>query len=368
MTTFRSSTRASRPAIVAVVAIAVAIAAACGDPRVAGEIEFRAPVTVRDVEAGEVEDLIVATGSLRAEEVSVLRTETPGELFSGRRENGSRLREGDFVRAGQVVAEVRGEDVRLAARTEATETRYQEAKRDYETRKELFEQGLISELEFRPTEAALADAKIEWERSRLTEARSKIVTPIAGVLLELGRIEIDNRPVADGTLVAQGAVVARVAPLGTLLAEVDVVGPDVARVVPGMVARVRHHAWDASSFPGRVARLAPQLDPATRTLRAEVAVDNRDRRLRPGMFVEVTMIAERREGVPVVSREAVADREGGKVVFVLQGQKVEQREVELGLGDDDRVEIRQGLALGERIVIRGLETLKDGARVRVTSS
>jgi len=82
------------------------------------------------------------------------------------------------------------------------------------------------------------------------------------------------------------------------------------------------------------------------------------------MFVEVTLIAERREDVPVVPREAVAERGGRKVVFVLTGQKVSRREVGLGLGDDEIIEIRQGVEPGERVVIRGLETLTDGTSVR----
>jgi len=99
-----------------------------------------------------------------------------------------------------------------------------------------------------------------------------------------------------------------------------------------------------------------------------VEVENREGILRPGMFVEVTIIGERREGVPVVPREAVTSRQGKWVVFVLKGQQGYSREVVLGLGDDEIVEIRNGLEQGERIVVRGQETLTDETRVRVTGS
>jgi multidrug efflux pump subunit AcrA (membrane-fusion protein) len=62
----------------------------------------------------------------------------------------------------------------------------------------------------------------------------------------------------------------------------------------------------------------------------------------------------------------VTDRGGRRVVFVLDGQRVTQREVRLGLGDDDFVEVREGIAAGERIVVRGLETLTDDMLVRVS--
>ena len=111
---------------------------------------------------------------------------------------------------------------------------------------------------------------------------------------------------------------------------------------------------------------APTIDPTTRALRAEIEVDNADKLLLPGMFVEATIIKERRNEVPVVPREAVTDRGGKWVVFVLKGQRVAMKEVVLGLGDDNIVEVREGLAVGERVVVQGLETLTDQTPVRVT--
>ena len=353
-------------ALLAALAAVLGFASACGGGPPREEVEFRVPVTVRDVGTGTVEDRIVATGTLRADEVVTLRAETAGVLRIARDAAGRRLVEGQRVEAGQRVAEITGEDVRLAARTDATSARYLEAKRDFESKQNLFDNGLISEAEFRASEAALADARVEWDRSQLTESRSRLVTPIAGVILNLARDETD-RPLADGQLVSQGYVVATVAPVGRLTADVDLIGPDVARVRPGMEARIRHHASAGETFDARVVRLAPTLDATTRTLRAEVAVGNASGALRPGMFVEVTIVAERREDVAVVPRDAVTEREGTKVVFVLDGQKVSRRAVVLGLGDDDVVEVREGIEPGDRIVVRGLETLTDGARVRVTS-
>jgi membrane fusion protein (multidrug efflux system) len=357
-----------RQALAALAAITiVAWGAACTPGPPEQDVEFRVPVFVREVGTGTVEDRVVATGSLRASETIALRADTAGALLIARDDSGRRLTEGDRVEAGQTIAEITGEEVRIAARTEATTQRYEAALRDYEVKTKLYEDGLISEQEFRPVATTLADAKVALEQSQLTEHRSKLTTPISGMILHLGRDD-SGQPLADGQLIRQGYEVAQVAPTGNLIAEVDLVGPDVARVREGLKCRVRHHAWEEESFDGRVLRLAPTLDPVTRTLRAEVSVSNRESRLRPGMFVEVTMIADRREDVPVIPREALAERGGRKVVFVLRGQRVNRREVVAGLGDDEIVEIRQGLEAGERIVVRGLETLTDGTRVQVSGS
>jgi membrane fusion protein (multidrug efflux system) len=330
-------------------------------------VEFRVPVAAREVGTGTVEDRVVVTGSLRAAEMVLLRADTSGILQVARDPAGRRLLEGQRVAAGTLIAEITGEDVRLAARSDATEQRYRSAQTDYDSKLALFTNGLLAATELRQAESALAEAKVEWERSRLTVDRSRLVTPISGVVLELARSE-RNLPLADGQLVIQGQELARIAPTSNLIADVDLLGDDLGRVRDGLAARVRYHAWGDESFPGRLLRLAPSIDPTTRTLRAEIGVENPDGRLRPGMFVEVTLIVERREQVRVVPREAVTERGGAKVVFVLTGQTVKRRDVVLGLGDDEVVEVREGIEVGERVVVRGLETLSDGTKVRVTGA
>lgn len=337
----------------------------CGESGDGGAVEFRVPVSVAEVGVGTVEDRIVATGSLRAVEEVNLTVEVGGVLEIARGDGGRRLAEGDRLRAGQTVAVITGEDVRLAARTDATRQRFEQARSDLEAARGLFAQGLSPENQVRQAETAFEEARHEYDRSLRAEERNRLVTPIAGIVLRLAR-DASGQPLAAGQLVAPGMVVAEVGAVDPLVADVDVVGPDVARVAVGQEVRVRHLAFADRRFDGRVRRLAPTVDPVTRALRVEVEVSNPDGLLRPGMFVEATLVGERREGVPVVPRDAVTERGGKKVVFVLRGQSVARREVALGLGDDREVEVREGLAAGERVVVRGLETLADGTRVRVT--
>jgi len=331
------------------------------------EVEFRVPVTVEEVGTGDVEDRIVATGTLRASEVVSLNVEVAGILEIANDESGRRFGEGDRIKAGQVVAQVIGEDVRLAARTEATQQRYEAARNEHEANQRLFEYGLISKTALENFESVLEDARMEHDRSLQSEKRSQLTTPMDGMILRLAR-DSQGQPFASGQFVNQGLEIAQIAPIENLIAEVDLVGPDVVRAAVGLTARVRHHAWENRHFSGTLKRLAPMIDPVTRAMRAEVEVENTESLLRPGMFVEVSIIKEQRKGVPVAPREAVTDRGGKWVVFVLKGQQVSKQEVVLGLGDDEIVEIRKGLEPGERIVTRGIETLTDQVRVRVTGS
>lgn len=341
--------------------------AGCGAGSAPTAVEFRIPVEVDEVVTDVVEDRIVTTGTLRTRESVILNVETPGFLVLARDAAGVRLAEGSTVTPGQLIADITGEDARLAAGLEATARRAETAEQEMKRRQGLFEKGLIPEEDLRRAEAAYEDALHNFELSQRTAEKTRMTTPIAGVVLELARDE-DGLPVADGQMVQPGFEVARIAPFDRLIADIDLVGPELARVRPGQVVQIRHYAFEGITIAGTLLRLSPSMDPQTHTFRAEVDVDNSQRLLRPGMFVEAAIIVERRADVSVVPRDAVTERAGRSVVFVIDGQRAVRRNVSLGLGDDDQVEVREGVEPGERIVVRGLETLTDGTRVRVVGA
>jgi membrane fusion protein, multidrug efflux system len=336
---------------------------ACSPDAAQQTVEFRVPVSVEEVGVATIEDRIVTTGTLRTREIVTLSVIDTGRLLINDSAAG-RYNEGDLVAAGDEIARIVGEDVRLAARLVAVTRAFEAAEADLEAHQALFADGLVNQALLDTKESAYENAKLDLERARFTEDRNRLITPIDGVILKLGR-DSEGQLMSNGQLVSPGQVVAQIAPLDPLIADVDLVGEDVATVRVGLEARASYHALGERTFAGHVLRLAPTVDQRTRALRAEVEVDNAEGLLRPGMFVEVTLIGERREDVPVIPRRALTERGGQRVVFVLRGQRVEQLAVTLGLGDDEFVEIVEGLVPGERVVVRGLETLTDQMFVRV---
>jgi cobalt-zinc-cadmium efflux system membrane fusion protein len=352
-----------------ILSIGLILLSGCGNNKSVDEVEFLMSVSVSEVRTADVEDRIITTGTLRASKLARLEVETGGVLEFLTNESGRPYQEGDRVKAGDVIARITGEDVRLAARTKANYQKFLTAKDEYEAAKKLYEEGFKSKSELLTMESGLEDARLEYERSLNSEQRNLLATPIDGVILRLARDrDNQNQPLAVGQFVNPGFEVARIAPTSVLIADVDLVGQDVAKVKEGLQTKILHYAWENEIFTGKVVHLNPVIDPVTRALRAEVEVDNSQGKLRPGMFVEVIIIKEQRKGVPCVPREAITDRGGKLVVFVLKAQRVAMKEVVLGLGDESIVEIREGLSVGERVVTRGLETLTDQTRVRVTGT
>lgn len=354
---------------VAVISLALS---ACSPPQEVTAVEFQVPVSVEEVANGTIESRIVTSGNLRAPEIETLTALVAGtlQISDTINEDGSgtrRLAEGDKVKAGDEIAFISGEDVRLEAGRESYQQRYNSARLDYESTLRLQQQGLVGMSELNKAESAMEDAKLALERSQRTEARAHLVASIDGVVLKLAR-DAKGQLMTNGQQVTQGLEIAQVAALDELIADIDLVGRDgLALVQVNQEARVTHHAWANQDFNGRVLRIAPTVNEQTRALRAEVAIDNSSGVLRPGMFVEVTLITERHENVPIVPRRAITERGGRNVAFVLRGQRVSQVDVTLGLGDDENIEIRSGITAGDRVVVRGLETLTNDMPVRVTN-
>jgi len=142
----------------------------------------------------------------------------------------------------------------------------------------------------------------------------------------------------------------------------------------GDPAELRLPALGARIFSGHITRIASALDPATRTMRAEVHLDNRQGVLRPGMYGTAMVLLDQRDSALTVPSTALV-RRGDKVeLFYVADVKGEpprgvarRLEVELGLDDGKRVEIRSGLTGKELIIAKGNGVVREGDTVVAVS-
>ena len=153
----------------------------------------------------------------------------------------------------------------------------------------------------------------------------------------------------------------------SLEANIGLVSTQRREVEIGDPVRVRPSAaYDEETYEGILERILPLVDEQSHTYPVVVEVPNEDLLLQPRSFVEVEIIIEQRLQVPYVSHDSVKkNRNNHDVVFVVEGQRVQERRVRLGLQDDENVEILEGVELGERVVFGGVEHLWGGQTVNV---
>jgi len=142
---------------------------------------------------------------------------------------------------------------------------------------------------------------------------------------------------------------------------------ELAGVRVGRDAHVELDALPGKTFSGKVVRLAPTLDPGTRTLDAEVQLDNRAGELYPGMYGRGAIVVETHPRMPVVPVGAVVLSNRQAFAFVVDrggGDVVHRRALTLGVDGGDWFEVKVGLKAGDEVVVAGSEALSEGMKVR----
>jgi RND family efflux transporter MFP subunit len=152
--------------------------------------------------------------------------------------------------------------------------------------------------------------------------------------------------------------------IGVVRLVANVVERDLRRIAQGFPADVEVDAYPGETFAGKVAHVAPVLDPATRTAQIEVTIENISYRLKPGMYARVSFQVDRRDNTLVVPANAVVDLSGRRGVFQPgEGDVAKFKTVETGLVDQDLIEVSSGLSEGEQIVTTGAAALREGDRI-----
>ncbi|MDR7521740.1 MAG: efflux RND transporter periplasmic adaptor subunit [Armatimonadota bacterium] len=198
-----------------------------------------------------------------------------------------------------------------------------------------------------------AEAQAAAARARLRELR--ITSPIAGVVTR-----VDVKP---GAVISTQTVVATVATIRPIEVHVPLPETDLPRLRRTTVVRIRVDALPDRLFEGSIARVAPALDAASRSVRLVVVLPNGDQALRPGMFARATVVFDERQAILIPS-DAIVRRGEATLVFVVKDDTVEERVVRVGYVEGSRSEILEGLDPGESIVVAGQQGLRDGMKVR----
>ena len=378
-----------------------------------GGAGVRAPMTVEfaTVRRSSLAEQVLVVGNLIGAATVQVVPRVNGRLQS------VEVKLADPVRRGQVIARVEDREVQEQVKqaeasfqvTQASirqrEADLKLAKNNLDRSKSLFERQLLPQQTYDDTESRyqaalaqldLARAQFEQSKARLDELKvtlsnTIIVSPVDGF--------VGKRFLDPGAFASTNAPVASVVDIRTVRMVANLVEKDVKRVPVGTPAVVEVDAYPGEKFTGKVSRVAPVFDPATRTAEMEIEVPNPGFRLKPGMYARVNLTIDTRPNALTVPANAVVNLDGRAGVFIAnasggaglqsggdarpaadarqggdgrQGNDravtVRFQPVQTGIRDGERVEIITGLEDGVRVITTGAGALKDGDRVLPAAS
>jgi RND family efflux transporter MFP subunit len=334
-------------------------------------------VGVAEARQGQVREEIQITGALRPkEQVDVTAKVT------GRVEN-IRLNIGDKVQRGDLLAEMEDLEVqqqvrRATASQEVVRATLQQrraelanAQADLDRSRQLMEGGLIPRQEYESKQTSfrvvqaqmqLTQAQGEQAQAELNELRirleqMKIVSPIDGVIAE--------RFVDIGAVISPATPLVRVVNLSTLITRANVPEREVSKLRIGNRAQVVVDAFGDTMYDGKVSRISPVMDAATRTALVEVEIPNRDGNLRAEMFARVTLDLATLRPAVLIPRESLIYRGQQAGVYLLSGRRPVFREIEPGINQGNDVEVLANLAAGTQIISRGAAMVNEGVTIEI---
>ena len=229
----------------------------------------------------------------------------------------------------------------------------------------------------RPEEIRAADAEVQQMKAALEYAQTQLAAteikaPVSGTVLE--RIVERGEMVSPSAFGGSGArtSVVDLADLTDLQVELDISQTDFSRLQMGQKAEIIPEAYPNLKYNGYIAEIAPEANRAKSTIQVKVKVENPNQQLRPEMNARVNFLAETPAGKEssstgriLVPKQAVVRVDNSMFVFVIKGDKVEQRAIRPGGEVGDDYHVLEGLSGNESVALNGVDKLRDGDRVKV---
>ncbi|MDH4218085.1 MAG: efflux RND transporter periplasmic adaptor subunit [Candidatus Aminicenantes bacterium] len=260
----------------------------------------------------------------------------------------------------------------------------QRAKQEYESARELFQKGMISEKEYediyrkyelaviesgekkdevRSAMKGLTQAEIAVKKAQMDLERTKIRAPFSGIITDI--------QVSPQEHISGGRDLFFLVNISRIQVHAKVLESEIGKMKVGREVDLRFSAYPGRVFKGKVKAISPVINPEDKTCKVIVAVDNPKEEIKPGMHADVEIAAEIHKDKLLVPQDAVLVRGGRKLAFVVEGDLAKWRYIQVGLENDEFAEVLpsdregEGVKEGEIVIIDGHFTLAHDARIRI---
>jgi membrane fusion protein (multidrug efflux system) len=310
------------------------------------------PVEATSVSRGDISAYYSNTATLEAEQEALIVAKVRGivkEIL---------VEEGDKVKAGQVIAKI--EDQQYQIEADRAKSNMDRLYNDFKRSKELYDKNAISAEEYQNKQFEYEAQKSAYELAKLNVEYTSIKSPISGVISE--------RLIKKGNMIGTDQNVYKVTDFDPLQAILYVPEHEMAKINKNQPAEIKVDALPGKSFKAHVERISPIVDPATGTFKVTVVIDDKNEKLKPGMFGRVKIVYDTRLSTKMIPKAAVMSEDQTQTVFVVRDSLAYKKVIVTGYVNGINIEVLEGLDDGEIVVTTGQGSLKDSAKVNVVRS
>jgi RND family efflux transporter MFP subunit len=332
---------------------------ACRQPDLSVETSIEVPVGVIEAGISSIEEFINTTGTVYPIKEVSLNSEMAGEYrLQKNPATGKPYALGDRVLKGATIIKLEDEEYVNNLRIRSKEVDFEISRQEYEKQQSLHEKGGATLRELKNAEIGLINSEYEIESSRINLAKMSVKAPFTGVIADLPYF-------TEGTKVSSNTVLVRLIDYSRLYLETNLPEKYYPNVNAGYKVYINSYTSPMDTLIGEITQISPSIDPDARTFKCFVNVDNRDKKILPGMFVKADLVINSSENTIVIPKDIIISRNRVRTVFVVERGVARERRITTGLESIDMVEVTSGLESGESVVSKGFETLRHESKVKV---
>ncbi len=314
-------------------------------------------VTVADVTQMRWESRLTAVGSLKAVQGVTVTAELTGKV------DRIAFKSGAFVETGDLLVQ---QDIASAkAQLRAAQATLALSRANHDRAKELRSEQVVTQAAYDQALASLRQARAEIDRVQAIIDKKTIRAPFAG-RLGIRRIDL-------GQIIKEGDPIVSLQSLDPIFVDFLLPQNQLSQLAPGLGVRVTADVLAQATVTGQITAINPQVEADTRNIRIQATLRNEDEKLLPGMFVNVEVLLPEKTPVLAIPATAVLYAPYSDSVFIVEAGQTETNEspdmhlrqqfVRLGPTQGDFVSVREGLAVGQKVVRTGVFKLRNGQKV-----
>jgi RND family efflux transporter MFP subunit len=285
---------------------------------------------------------------------------------------------GDYVHQGQVLALI---DTTLYSQNakqayssylQAT-ANFENAKLNYERNKALLDQKLISKQDADNSKTAfdIAQSQKDASLANYTNAATqlgycKITAPFSGYITKRN---FDAGVYVTSSAISSSSILFILMDLEKIKANINLPEKDVPLLKRILDIKVSADALPNEEFDAKINKISEAVDVSTRTMQVEIYIENAAKKLKPGMFANISIIIDKKENTLILPNEVVQNDQYGDFIFIINSDNtVTKKYVQLGIKQDNKVEVLSGIEENDLIVFTGQSLVKDGSKVKISKN
>lgn len=313
---------------------------------------FAVQAVIAEAKRQPVSETLSLVGTLAANEVVEIKSETDGTVEK------ILFEEGQPVKAGAQLFQL--DESKFAAAVAEAEANFKLSRLNYERAEQLYRDKLMSHQEFDQSSALFQANQASLDLKKRQSKDTRIAAPFAGIA--------GGRVVSPGQVISRNTTLTWIVDLDTVKVEVPVPERFLGQLSAGQALALTVAAFPGETFKGEIYFIAPQVDPATRTAQVKAKIANAFRKLKPGMFANLDLTLRLKEQAVVIPESSIISSGDRTIVYVVGADDIAQiRPVKLGIRLAGVVEVTSGLQGGERVVAEGIQKVRPGGKVRAAA-